>query len=147
MSKAVTVTGKIDVARQQVTLSAQEDGRTLPLTFKVDNGHTVTWQLRDATVPTKTAFEGFKARVRFVGFPKSEERPLLLGGTLDAAPNGVISGGSVSPAAFNGDYRYAVELLGLGGAITTLKCSWAGTGPNDPPVETGMGGIKREGGP
>jgi hypothetical protein len=148
MSKAVTVTGKIDVAGKSVTLSAEQDGARLPSTFVLDNDHTVTWRLRDAKVPTKTAFEGFKVRVRFVKFPTNEKRPLLKrGSALDAAPDGVISGGSVNPDAANGEYRYAVELVGPGDTVTNLECSWAGLAPGDPPVVVGMGGIKREGGP
>jgi hypothetical protein len=146
MSRAVTVTGKVDVAGQSVALSGERDGKALPLVFVVDNDDALTWQLLDARVPTKTVFEGFKARIRFVEFPHSEERPLLDGGsTLDAAANGVIRGGSVKPDAFNGQYRYRVELVGPDGTPTNLKCSW--TVPGGDPTPTGMGGIKRGGGP
>lgn len=148
MSKTVTITGDVDVARKRVTLSAEQEGKRLPVEFLVGNDHTLTWKLRDAKVPTRTAFEGFKARVRFVGFPPGEERPLLKrGNTLEAAANGVIDGGGVNPNAFDGLYAYAVELVGPGGAVTSLECSWAGATPGAAPVRTGMGGIKRSGGP
>ena len=148
MSKAVTITGDVDVARKRVTLSGKQDGKRLPVEFVVGNDHTLTWKLRDAKVPTRTVFEGFKAQVRFVGFPPGEPRPLLKrGNTLEAAATGVIDGGAVNPNAFEGLYIYAVELVGPAGGITSLECSWAGAAPNAAPVVTGMGGIKRSGGP
>lgn len=149
MPKAVTITGGIDVAGESVTLSAERDGVRLPPTFEVGNEDTLTWHLRDAKVPTKTAFEGVTARVRFVEFPNpSDPRPLVEGGKrLDAAPNGVITGGRVRADAFNGDYRYEVELVGPTGAPKHLTCSWAAIDPNGVAEVTGMGGIKRGGGP
>ena len=149
MSKAVKITGEIDVAGKSVSLSAEQDGVRLPQTFVVGNDHMLTWHLRDAKIPTKTVFEGFHARIRFVEFPNPPDaRPLVEGGkSLDAAPNGVIAGGKVKPDAFNGQYRYAVELVGSGGVVTSLQCSWVGVTAGAPAVVTGMGGIKREGGP
>lgn len=139
----VVVTAVI-TGKTSVTLSSSQTGLVAPDTFSVKNGDTVEWRFQGAT---NAGLGGLKARIKFDRFPEKEERPLLVGGsTLDEAAGGVIRAARVNDQAFNGEYRYLVQLVSPNGAITQLECSWASSvgGASTP---TGMGGGKRGGGP
>jgi hypothetical protein len=139
----VVITASV-TSKTTVTLSSSQTGLVAPDTFLVKNGDTVEWRFQGAT---GAGLGGLKARIKFFKFPKQEERPLLVGGsTLDEAASGVIRAARVNEQAFNGEYRYRVQLVSPNGAITELECSWASS-VGGPPTPTGMGGGKRGGGP
>ncbi len=139
----VVITALI-TGKKSVTLISSQPELTDQNTFSVENGDSLEWRVQDPT----HAGVGSKARIKFVDFPrKEEERRLLIGGnTFEADTHGVIRGGLVDPQAFNGQYRYLVELVSPDGTSARLDCSWASSvgGASTP---TGMGGGKRGGGP
>lgn len=139
----VVITASI-TGKTTVTLSSSQPGLAAPDTFSVKNGDTVEWRFQGAT---SASLGGLKPRIKFVGFPEKEERPLFVGGsTLDEAASGVVRAARVNDQAFNGEYRYRVQLVSPNGATTELECSWASR-VGGPPTPTGMGGGKRGGGP
>ena len=125
------VKARIDAKAGAVTLEG-EPGLDFPITFTVSELDTLRWEFKG--IPT-----GYRARIRFVGFPPGPEPTFFQHGNTLQAEAGVIIGGFIDGHAPNGTYSYLVELVSPHGDVTRLSDGAKGT-------PAGMvGGVKEKG--
>lgn len=137
----VTIRADVNLAKETVVLTTDQNGLVHPVTFSVKHGETVQWNVFGD-------LGGLVPQVKITTFAKGsagtgQPRRLFKEGTENTLPaTADVVVGTVDLMAHEGNYLYDVELVG-GPRLIRLSCLWP-TVPGQPALPNMGGGVKTD---